>query len=147
MNTSNQAPVTVEQREDADVAFLRVAAKYFESRPINGEDMAHWSNVANAAACRRIANRLAAPPASTYPDAGAEGEMAAVERAIDRMGWAEIHAFQAELRRGQDIYEDAGGFMLRAIKALFGVKRADPITTYQDAARAMLATSEQERGS
>jgi hypothetical protein len=66
-------------------------------------------------------------------------ELAAIERAIDRMGWPEIHAFQEELRKGQDIYEDAGGYFIRAIKALFGVRPGDPVTAYQDAARAMLA--------
>jgi len=61
-----------------------------------------------------------------------------LEAAIDRMGWPEIHAFQDELRKGQDMREDAGGFMIRAIKALFGIRRDDPIVTYQDAARAMV---------
>ena len=66
-------------------------------------------------------------------------EAEVLERAIDRMGWPEIHAFQNELRKGQDIYEDAGGYLMRAIKALFGLKPRDPVLTYQDAARAMVA--------
>ncbi len=65
-------------------------------------------------------------------------EQEALQRAIDRMGWAEINAFHAELRRGQDIYEDAGGFFMRAIRALFGIKPTDPVTNYQDAARALV---------
>lgn len=65
-------------------------------------------------------------------------ELEVLEAAIDRMGWDEIRAFQSELRRGQDMREDAGGYMIRAIKALFGVKSSDTITTYQDACRAMM---------
>jgi len=61
----------------------------------------------------------------------------ALEEAIDRMGWPEIHAFEDELRKGQGVREDAGGFMLRAIKALFGLK-PDTVETYRDAMRAML---------
>ena len=65
-------------------------------------------------------------------------ELDLLERAIDRMGWPEIHAFQQECRRGQDVYEDAGGYMIRCIKTLFGIKPRDPVQTYQDAARAMV---------
>jgi hypothetical protein len=61
----------------------------------------------------------------------------ALEEAIDRMGWPEIHAFEDELRKGQGVREDAGGFMLRAIKALFGLK-PDTVETYRNAMRAML---------
>ena len=60
----------------------------------------------------------------------------AVEAAIDRMGWPEINAYHAELQRGQDVREDAGGYFIRAIKALFGIKGPDEIVTYQEAARA-----------
>jgi hypothetical protein len=64
----------------------------------------------------------------------------AIEEAIDRMGWVEINAFRTELHKGQDIYEDAGGYFIRAIKALFGLgyRHRDPIVTYQDAARALM---------
>ena len=65
-----------------------------------------------------------------------ENEADALERAIDRMGWDEIRAFQERL--SQDVYEDAGGFMLRKIKRLFGIRR-DPVLTYKDAARALVA--------
>lgn len=64
---------------------------------------------------------------------------AVIEARIDTLGWPEIHAFNAERRKGQDIYEDAGGFMLRAIKALFRIKPRDPVLTYRDAARAFVA--------
>jgi len=38
--------------------FLREAANYFEARPTNGEDVAHWSNVYNAMNCRKIADAI-----------------------------------------------------------------------------------------
>jgi hypothetical protein len=64
---------------------------------------------------------------------------AGLEAAIDRMGWPEIHAFQDELRRGQDVFEDAGGFMMRAIRRLFGLPSPySEVTTHQQAARAMV---------
>jgi hypothetical protein len=65
-------------------------------------------------------------------------ERVALERALDRMGWPEIDAFRDELRKGQDVYEDAGGYFMRAIKALFGIKPRDPMLTYQEAARALI---------
>lgn len=37
------------------VAFLHDAAKYFERRPTDGEDAAHWANVYNAENCRKSA--------------------------------------------------------------------------------------------
>lgn len=66
-------------------------------------------------------------------------EREAVEAAIDRMGWPEIHAFQDELRKGQDVFEDAGGFMMRAIRRLFGLPSSRPeVVNYQKAAKAMV---------
>lgn len=44
---------------DAATAWLNEAAHYFSSRPTHGEDAEHWSNVANAANCRRIAALIA----------------------------------------------------------------------------------------
>jgi hypothetical protein len=67
-----------------------------------------------------------------------ENEAEALERAIDRMGWPEIHAFNERL--SQDVYEDAGGFIIRKIKRLFGIRR-DTVLSYQDAARAMVAAA------
>ena len=73
-----------------------------------------------------------------YPASALEAaRREALEQAIERMGWPEIHAFQDVLRNGQGVQEDAGGFMLRAIKALFGLK-PDTVETYRDAMRAML---------
>lgn len=66
-------------------------------------------------------------------------ERAVLERAIDRMGWPEINAFREELRRGQDIYEDAGGFWMRAIRRLFGLPSPySVVVSHQDAARALV---------
>ena len=70
-----------------------------------------------------------------------EAEQQACERAIDRMGWKEIDAFHAELKRGQDMREDAGGYMLRCIRRLFGLSGPATVTTYQDAARVMCKES------
>ena len=59
--------------------------------------------------------------------------------AIDEMGWPEIDAFNKEVRRGQDICEDAGGFWLRCIGRLFGVKSPqDEVKTYRSAMNSMI---------
>jgi hypothetical protein len=44
------------------VTFLREAARYFERRPTEGEDMAFWANVRNAETCNRIADLLRVLP-------------------------------------------------------------------------------------
>jgi hypothetical protein len=65
---------------------------------------------------------------------------ALLAEAVDRMGWPEIHAFRDELRRGQDVFEDAGGFWMRAIRRLFGLPSPySEVETYQQAARRMVA--------
>lgn len=80
------------------------------------------------------------PTPQAIENAAREREI--LEAAIDRMGWPEIHAFQEELRRGQDIREDAGGFMMRAIRRLFGLPSPhSEVVTYQQAARAMIAAA------
>lgn len=43
------------------IAFLNEAASYFERRPTNGEDSAHWANVRNAENFRKIAALLETP--------------------------------------------------------------------------------------
>jgi len=60
-----------------------------------------------------------------------EAEAAVLECAIERMGWPQIRAFEEELGRGQDVAEDAGGFMLRAVRRLFGLpsQKASVITS------------------
>jgi hypothetical protein len=70
-----------------------------------------------------------------------------LERAIDRMGWPEIRAFQAEMSKGQSIYEDAGGYFMRGLRRLFGLPQADEeVVTYQQAARAMVKQAMEEEG-
>lgn len=68
----------------------------------------------------------------------------ACEARVDAMGWPEINAFQDELRRGQGVREDAGGFMLRAIKRLFGLSPTDSVETYQEATRRLLAEAQEQ---
>lgn len=60
------------------------------------------------------------------------------------IGWPEIKAFNAVLHGGQSVTEDAGGFLARAIMALFG-RKPDPVVTYRQAARALLADVESKR--
>lgn len=64
---------------------------------------------------------------------------AAMEAAVDQMGWPEIKAYQYEMSRGQGIYEDAGGYFMRGLRRLFGLPQIDEeVITYQRAARAMI---------
>jgi|TARA_R100000479_G_scaffold176487_1_gene131362 hypothetical protein len=83
----------------------------------------------------------------TQPDASARedamADLAACERAIERMGWDEIRAFEAQ--PGQSPHEDGGGFKLRRIKALFGIK-PDRLETYREAARRLVAEAEAQGG-
>ena len=62
-----------------------------------------------------------------------------LETVVANLGWPEIHAMQEELKRGQDIYEDEGGFFIRAYRRLFGLsKAAITVTNYRAAVAAML---------
>lgn len=71
---------------------------------------------------------------------------AALEAAVDQMGWPEIHAYQAEMRRGQSIYEDAGGYFMRGLRRLFGLPQIDEeIITHQKAARAMIEAAQETK--
>lgn len=80
-----------------------------------------------------VLERIPAPSGSlTF-----EAEAAVLERAIERIRWPEIRAFEEELGRGQDVAEAAGGFMLRAVRRLFGLPSAKAsVITYRKAARA-----------
>lgn len=69
--------------------------------------------------------------ALTRSSDGVGEDLAACERAIERMGWPEIDAFMRE--PGQSPREDAGGYLLRKIKTLFGIK-PDKLETYREAA-------------
>lgn len=57
---------------------------------------------------------------------------------VDEIGWDEIHAFQDELAKGQDMREDAGGFFLRAIRALFGKPSRTTVENYRQAVARLL---------
>lgn len=61
----------------------------------------------------------------------------------DNLEWDDIKRYQDVLREGQGIYEDGGGFFIRAIMSLFG-KSYDPVKTYQDAARELLSGAEKD---
>jgi len=63
-----------------DLVFLEAAARYFEARPTNGEDAAHWSNGKNAENCRRIADEIIRLRAE-LAEAEARGYRRAVEDA------------------------------------------------------------------
>src|SRR5688572_113482 len=74
-----------------------------------------------------------------------ELEYIALENAISRMGWPEIRAFQEELRKGQSIYEDAGGYFMRGFRRLFGLPQSDEaVLTYRRAAKAMVDAARRE---
>lgn len=45
---------------EAAINWLNDAARYFDRRPTNGEDMAHWSNVYNAENAGKIADLISA---------------------------------------------------------------------------------------
>lgn len=65
-----------------------------------------------------------------------------LEAYTDNLGWDQLHKYHEELRRGQCVYEDAGGYFIRAIKALFGCKiRRDELETYQEATRRLIEAS------
>lgn len=74
-----------------------------------------------------------------------EQERQLLEDAVARMGWPEIHAFHEEMRKGQSIYEDAGGYFLRGLRRLFGLPQIDEeIITYRRAAKAMVERAAQK---
>lgn len=101
-------------------AFLNDAARYFENRPTGGEDMAHWSNVANAENCRNAAKLLAELAAS----AGSQGARTVKDSLTDEERDAEVDACMSEVRSrkaGGDRFEDLSpinsfleGWMARA---------------------------------
>ncbi|MCD6069605.1 MAG: hypothetical protein K0S42_121 [Microvirga sp.] len=93
-------------------------------------------DIALDAACseaerRGYSRELAAEIVVTYSDA-----------LLDSIGWQEIDAYHLALRKGQDVYEDGGGFFARTIGALLGRPAPDPVLPYREAARALLAARE-----
>lgn len=70
---------------------------------------------------------------------------AALEAAVEQMGWPEINAFRAEMSKGQSIYEDAGGYFMRGLRRLFGLPEVDEeVITYRRAAQEMIARAAEE---
>ena len=61
------------------------------------------------------------------------------------IGWPEIRAFQEELRHGQGVQEDGGGFFVRCIMALLG-RKPDPVENYQQAAARLLREANDKEG-
>jgi len=56
------------------------------------------------------------------------------------LSWDEIHEYHRELRKGQSVYEDAGGYFIRCIKRLFGYPVDDEeVITYRNALKALVA--------
>lgn len=70
--------------------------------------------------CRALSERILVKIFDS-PGEYSTTERRILELAVDRMGWDEIHAFNHELNRGQDVREDAGGYIMRAIRRLFGL--------------------------
>jgi hypothetical protein len=74
-------------------------------------------------------------------------ERAVLERAVARMGWNEIHAFRDELHKGQSIFEDAGGYLMRCIRRLFGLPVEDrEVVNYRQAIQRMVDTLDDGTG-
>lgn len=71
----------------------------------------------------------------------------ALEAAVAHMGWPEIRAFMAERGKGQSVFEDAGGYLMRCIRRLFGLPELDEeVISYQRAVSAMIAHEQSEKG-
>lgn len=51
-------PVSNPYKFEAEIAWLKEAARYFSNRPTGGEDAAHWANVYNAENANKIASHL-----------------------------------------------------------------------------------------
>lgn len=61
----------------------------------------------------------------------ARRRLADLETVFGRLTDQRLDAFWAERRKGQDISEDAGGYLLRCYAAMCGVE-SDPVYTYRD---------------
>jgi hypothetical protein len=96
----------------------------------------HCEAVLSAASGKPIKDTM--EPWDEVADMYRKDAESALEAACNAISWPQIHAYHEELRRGQDIYEDAGGFFQRAIRALLGKPSLDPIVSYREAARALL---------
>ena len=120
-------------------------AKYLRKQEAHWRLTAHaWLSEEAAWRCAEAAKKRAVAEeggadaifAGTNTPASILRDLEACDRAINRMGWAEIKAFQSQ--PGQSPFEDAGGYFLRCIKALFGI-RPNARKTYREAARRLVA--------
>jgi hypothetical protein len=105
--------------------------------PTGKPEWVPWGNSIVQTECRRRADALLN---LIYDNSSMQAlERSVLDRAVDRMGWEQINEFNAELKKGQDIREDAGGFFARCIRRLFG-NAAPPteVESYQSAARKMI---------
>lgn len=88
----------------------------------------------------------AATALETYAQEAAKwrvSEQEILECVVDRLGWPEINAFNTELRKGQSVYEDGGGYFIRAMRRLFGLpKKDEEVINYQQALKSALARAE-----
>ena len=98
---------------------------------------AHCGAVLSRAAGKQIVDYM--EPWEECCDIYIADARAALEAATDHMGWPQIRAYQAEMRKGQSIFEDAGGYFMRGLRRLFGLPQIDEeVITYQRAAKAMI---------
>lgn len=67
----------------------------------------------------------------------------------DDLDWDDIHRYRREISKGQGILEDAGGYIIRTLKALMRIDVEDrEVLDHRRAVKAMLeeaATPEEER--
>lgn len=106
---------------DELIAWCNEAARYFENRPTNGEDAAHWANVSNAENARKVADALRS----------AQARIAELEDAIrDEMIRGELHSTPRKLEfmksRGMNDLDEVHEWMRgvrRRLEELVGEKR------------------------
>lgn len=80
--------------------FLEEAARYFENRPTNGEDRAHWANVQNAENCRKVAAHVAALTTQLEVERATGDETARhISRLLDHLARETARADAAEKER------------------------------------------------
>ena len=57
----------------------------------------------------------------------------------DNLEWQDIHRYEEEIKKGQSIFEDAGGYFLRCLKRLIGYNIPDEeVLNYRQAAKALI---------
>lgn len=125
-----------------DTTPLEAAARALYER--EAERARHCEAILSRASGKPIKDTM--EPWGEVRDLYIEDARAALEAAVAGMGWPEIHAYRAEMRRGQSIYEDAGGYFMRGLRRLFGLPQIDEeVITYKRAAAAMIESVSQNR--